>query len=249
MDLGWAERTACQDQQRSRTLAPRPLHESGVAPYKGKYANIAMNGKEVYKFATRKVPTVIEEALGNAGLGVEQVDWLLLHQANIRIMDVVADRLGMPKEKVRPCGGERDETRRDETCVADRQAGRHASSANPHPYPKHTHTHHPVCTDPDEPVGVRQHQRGLHPPGTGRGRAGGQGQEGRRHRLRGLWGGAELGVGHHQVRRQVEAPPSDRSGPPVCSFVSVCVCGSDSCRAAGSGCFFCLWYVCDTWCM
>jgi len=41
------------------------------------------------------VPTVIEEALANAGLGVEQVDWLLLHQANIRIMDVVADRLGM----------------------------------------------------------------------------------------------------------------------------------------------------------
>lgn len=71
-----------------------------MAPYKGKYANIAMNGKEVYKFATRKVPTVIEEALGNAGLGVEEVDWLLLHQANIRIMDVVADRLGMPKEKV-----------------------------------------------------------------------------------------------------------------------------------------------------
>ena len=37
---------------------------------------------------------MIEEALANAGLEVSQVDWLLLHQANIRIMDVVADRLG-----------------------------------------------------------------------------------------------------------------------------------------------------------
>lgn len=72
-----------------------PPEINAVTPYKGKYNNIAMNGKEVYKFATRKVPTVIEEALANAGLGVEQVDWLLLHQANIRIMDVVADRLGM----------------------------------------------------------------------------------------------------------------------------------------------------------
>jgi 3-oxoacyl-[acyl-carrier-protein] synthase-3 len=62
-----------------------------------------MNGKEVYKFATRKVPVVIEEALANAGMNVDQVDWLLLHQANIRIMDVVADRLGIPKEKVRAC--------------------------------------------------------------------------------------------------------------------------------------------------
>jgi len=39
-----------------------------------------MNGKEVYKFATREVPRVIEEALEAANMNVEQVDWLLLHQ-------------------------------------------------------------------------------------------------------------------------------------------------------------------------
>jgi 3-oxoacyl-[acyl-carrier-protein] synthase III len=43
---------------------------------------------------------VIEEALENAGLEVGQVDWLLLHQANIRIMDVVAERLGLSADKV-----------------------------------------------------------------------------------------------------------------------------------------------------
>ena len=56
----------------------------------GAYKPISMNGREVYKFATREVPAVLEEALANAGLGVEEVDWLLLHQANIRIMEVCA---------------------------------------------------------------------------------------------------------------------------------------------------------------
>jgi 3-oxoacyl-[acyl-carrier-protein] synthase-3 len=41
-----------------------------------------MNGKEVYKFATREVPKVIEEALVAADMTVEDVDWLLLHQVS-----------------------------------------------------------------------------------------------------------------------------------------------------------------------
>lgn len=66
----------------------------------GSYGNLAMNGKKVYTFATREVPTVIEEALDAADMTVDDVDWLLLHQANIRIMETVAKRLGMPMEKV-----------------------------------------------------------------------------------------------------------------------------------------------------
>jgi len=66
----------------------------------GSYSNISMNGKEVYKFATREVPVVLEEALEAAGLTVDDIDWLLLHQANIRIMDIVAQRLGVPSEKI-----------------------------------------------------------------------------------------------------------------------------------------------------
>jgi len=66
----------------------------------GSYDNLAMNGNEVYKFATRQVPKVIKEALVAADMEVEDVDWLLLHQANIRIMETVASRLGIPMEKV-----------------------------------------------------------------------------------------------------------------------------------------------------
>jgi len=66
----------------------------------GSYADIAMNGKEVYKFATTCVPSVLEEALDNAGVKAEDVDWLLLHQANIRIMETVAKKLGIPMSKV-----------------------------------------------------------------------------------------------------------------------------------------------------
>ena len=64
------------------------------------YNCLQMNGKEVYKFATREVPRVLEESLEASGLTVDDVDWLLLHQANIRIMEVVAKRLGIPMEKV-----------------------------------------------------------------------------------------------------------------------------------------------------
>jgi 3-oxoacyl-[acyl-carrier-protein] synthase-3 len=67
---------------------------------KGSYNVFNMDGREVYKFATREVPTVIQEALEAAQMNVEDVDWLLLHQANIRIMEVVASRLNIPMEKV-----------------------------------------------------------------------------------------------------------------------------------------------------
>jgi len=72
----------------------------GVDISSGGYNFITMNGREVYKFATREVPTVIEEALEAANISPDQLDWLLLHQANIRIMEIVAQRLGIPMEKV-----------------------------------------------------------------------------------------------------------------------------------------------------
>lgn len=82
--------------------SPRQVNTpgDGTQMSKGSYNRLAMNGKEVYKFATREVPRVITEALEAADMEVEQVDWLLLHQANIRIMETVASRLGIPMEKV-----------------------------------------------------------------------------------------------------------------------------------------------------
>ena len=62
-------------------------------------ADIQMNGKEVFQFAIRKVPQVIEEVLKKNNLTKEQIDWFVLHQANSRIVDAVARRLKADIEK------------------------------------------------------------------------------------------------------------------------------------------------------
>ncbi|MDZ8070620.1 MAG: beta-ketoacyl-ACP synthase 3 [Nostoc sp. DedQUE08] len=67
---------------------------------KGTYQPITMNGKEVYRFAVQKVPEIIDKALFQANLSVDQIDWLILHQANQRIIDAVAQRLNIPEDKV-----------------------------------------------------------------------------------------------------------------------------------------------------
>ncbi len=59
-----------------------------------------MNGNEVFKFAVRAIPQVTNEALADSGLTLADVDWLVPHQANQRITDTVAQRLGMPSERV-----------------------------------------------------------------------------------------------------------------------------------------------------
>ena len=60
---------------------------------------IQMDGQEVYRFATRRVPQCIEEALSDAGLAVPDIDMFVLHQANARIIDAVAKRLHADREK------------------------------------------------------------------------------------------------------------------------------------------------------
>ncbi|KAJ9549907.1 hypothetical protein OSB04_022450 [Centaurea solstitialis] len=59
-----------------------------------------MNGPEVYRFAVKAVPQTIEASLAKAGLKLSDMDWLLLHQANQRIIDRVAEELEFPKDKV-----------------------------------------------------------------------------------------------------------------------------------------------------
>lgn len=66
----------------------------------GGFGKITMNGREVYRFAVNKVPEVIEKALFRADLTTEQIDWLILHQANQRIIEAVAERLNIPSWKV-----------------------------------------------------------------------------------------------------------------------------------------------------
>jgi len=72
----------------------------GVDVGQGTYQPITMNGQEVYRFALQRVPEVIDKALFRANISVDQVDWLLLHQANQRILDAIAVRLKIPAHKV-----------------------------------------------------------------------------------------------------------------------------------------------------
>lgn len=60
---------------------------------------ITMNGQEVYRFAVRRVPEVIEKSLHYANLAVTDLDWLIMHQANQRIIDAVVNRFGIDPAK------------------------------------------------------------------------------------------------------------------------------------------------------
>ena len=66
----------------------------------GGFSPIQMNGQEVYKFAVKEVPLIIDELFKKTNFNSENVDWLLLHQANQRILDSVGERLQFPKEKI-----------------------------------------------------------------------------------------------------------------------------------------------------
>ena len=61
---------------------------------------IYMNGREVFKFAVRQMGESSENVLGKAGLSKEDVDFLIPHQANIRIMEASRQRLDLPEEKL-----------------------------------------------------------------------------------------------------------------------------------------------------
>jgi 3-oxoacyl-[acyl-carrier-protein] synthase-3 len=83
----------------AQTHTHTPLLE-GVTAQRGGFAPIQMNGQEVYKFAVREVPAVLADLLETTGISPDQLDWLLLHQANQRILDAVADRFAVPHARV-----------------------------------------------------------------------------------------------------------------------------------------------------
>ncbi|MEK4228488.1 beta-ketoacyl-ACP synthase III [Solibacillus sp. FSL H8-0538] len=62
--------------------------------------NIQMNGREVFKFAVRQMGESAINVLEKAGLTKEDVDFLVPHQANIRIMEAARERLGLPEDKM-----------------------------------------------------------------------------------------------------------------------------------------------------
>lgn len=62
--------------------------------------HLRMAGKEVFRHAVEKLTSTSESALSKAGLQNEDIDWIVPHQANIRIIQGTSKKLGMPNEKV-----------------------------------------------------------------------------------------------------------------------------------------------------
>lgn len=75
--------------------ASKDLHVAGTDA-----AAIQMIGNEVFKVAVKTLGNVATEALEAAGVDQSELDWLIPHQANIRIIQATAKRLGLPMEKV-----------------------------------------------------------------------------------------------------------------------------------------------------
>jgi 3-oxoacyl-[acyl-carrier-protein] synthase-3 len=59
-----------------------------------------MDGKIVYKMALKLVPEAINEALDKAGLKISDIDYMVPHQPSKRILNDIADKIGLPREKV-----------------------------------------------------------------------------------------------------------------------------------------------------
>jgi 3-oxoacyl-[acyl-carrier-protein] synthase III len=67
---------------------------------KARSTYVQMNGRDVFKFAVGEVPASIRSTLSQAGLKINELDWLVLHQANARIMQAMTEKLGIPLEKM-----------------------------------------------------------------------------------------------------------------------------------------------------
>jgi len=61
---------------------------------------LQMNGQAVFKFAVKVLDESARETVAAAGMQLSDVDWLIPHQANVRILDATARKLGLPPEKL-----------------------------------------------------------------------------------------------------------------------------------------------------
>ncbi len=76
------------------------LYVDGGPSTTGTVGKLRMKGREVFRHAVVNLAAVMNEALEAAGLTAEDVDWVVPHQANARILDATARKLGLPPEKV-----------------------------------------------------------------------------------------------------------------------------------------------------
>ncbi len=76
------------------------LYVDGGPGSTGTTGHLRMEGKEVFRFAVGQVTDVIVDAFEKAGLSADDLDWFVPHQANRRIIEASADKLGIAREKI-----------------------------------------------------------------------------------------------------------------------------------------------------
>jgi 3-oxoacyl-[acyl-carrier-protein] synthase-3 len=76
------------------------LYVDGGPSLNGQAGHLRMEGREVFRLAVERLAAVVDEALTANGLNAADVDWLVPHQANKRIIDGMGRRLGLPAAKV-----------------------------------------------------------------------------------------------------------------------------------------------------
>src|SRR5579859_2712255 len=76
------------------------LYVDGAVGQRDKSGFLVMNGREVFRHAVTRLAEAVEEALAANGLTRRDIDWLVPHQANQRIIDAMGRKLGLAKERV-----------------------------------------------------------------------------------------------------------------------------------------------------
>ncbi|MDN2564945.1 ketoacyl-ACP synthase III [Aquibium sp. A9E412] len=76
------------------------LYVDGGPSTTGTVGHLRMEGREVFKHAVAMIADVVEAALGEAGVTADEIDWFVPHQANKRIIDASARKLGIAEDKV-----------------------------------------------------------------------------------------------------------------------------------------------------
>ena len=76
------------------------LYVDGAVGQPDKPGHLVMNGREVFRHAVTRLAEAVEEALAANGMTHADIDWLVPHQANLRIIQAMGKKLGLPPERV-----------------------------------------------------------------------------------------------------------------------------------------------------
>ncbi|MBN8841885.1 MAG: ketoacyl-ACP synthase III [Sphingomonadales bacterium] len=76
------------------------LYVDGGPSTTGTVGHVRMQGREVFRHAVTNLASVLGEVMADVGLAAEDIDWVVPHQANKRIIDATAKKLGLPADRV-----------------------------------------------------------------------------------------------------------------------------------------------------